>query len=62
MQELSRPTRTRLLTDIAFATTLAAVASFSIAAAQEQTKTPPDKSTTAETRASPAPPEKIEGK
>lgn len=40
MQELSRRTRTRLLTDIAFAAAMAAAASFSIAAAQAQTQAP----------------------
>jgi hypothetical protein len=40
MQELSRRTRTRLLTDIAFAGVMAAAASFSIAAAQAQTQAP----------------------
>ena len=69
MQELSQRKRARLLTDIAFATTLAAVASFSIAAAQAQTGTPPqsnspldrkddkkpEPTTTGETRAAPAP-------
>lgn len=37
MQELSRRTHARLLTDIAFAAVLAATASFGIAAAQAQT-------------------------
>ena len=71
MQELPRRTRTRLLTDIAFATTLTAVAAFSVAAAQAQTSTPVEKNapldqkddkdkpkepqTTGETRAAPAP-------
>lgn len=70
MQELSGRTRERLLTDIAFATTLAAAASFGIAAAQAQVNTPPGKNapleqndkdkkpeptTTGETRAAPAP-------
>lgn len=71
MQELSRRTRARLLTDIAIATTLTAAASFSIAAAQAQMNTPSEKSsplerkddrdkpkeptTTGETRAAPAP-------
>lgn len=41
MQELSRRTRARLLTDIAFATTLTAAAIFSVAAARAQTNTPP---------------------
>jgi hypothetical protein len=41
MQELSRRTCARLLTDIAFATTLVAAASFGIAAAQAQTDTAP---------------------
>ncbi len=71
MQELPRRIRARLLTDIAFATTMTAVAAFGVAAAQAQTGTPVEKSsplyqkddkaklkepsTIGETRAAPAP-------